>query len=91
MILLATYELRQHERDYLSVRSILTTADSYCNPMPSVWLLDTTAHPYLWVYRLRAAADSSDEFFVIRISSLWTAFNTHPEMKSWLLDSSRRW
>jgi hypothetical protein len=91
MILIVCYDLHNPVRDYDAVAKVLKSADSYCHPQGSVWLLDTQDKPGDWRDQLLAAGDPNDEFFVIRLSHNWASQNMDKAATTWLKGPRRTW
>lgn len=91
MILLVTYDLHDPGRNYPKVEKALKAAHSYVHPLGSVWLLDSTDKPSIWRDRLKAAGDSTDEFFVVQIREHWASSQMDKEAAAWLKSGERRW
>ena len=93
MVLFVAYDLHNHNRDYASVIQTIKSADGWCHPQGSVWLIDTLLTPLQWVNKLKAAThgDPDDEFFVVQTvkNAAWEKMDQ--EAINWINSPSRRW
>ena len=90
MILLVTYDLHQHGRDYDAIARTLNTARSSIHPQGSVWIIDTDLTPADWRDKLKAAGDGNDEYFIARLQRQWASFNMG-NAANWLNEAARSW
>lgn len=69
MILLITYDLKQPDRDYVSLyEAIKNTSRNWWHYLESTWLIDTNITPDECVKRLRQTMDEDDFLLVVDIT-----------------------
>ncbi|MBL8875267.1 MAG: hypothetical protein JNM86_05665 [Phycisphaerae bacterium] len=91
MILVINYDLRQPRRDYAKLIEAIKAFDSWCHPLESFWLVDTTRTTGETHSLLAKHVDENDGLFVHRAQkdAAWTGVSK--ECSDWINNSARRW
>jgi hypothetical protein len=68
MIISVCYELQKPGQNYDVLYETIKTAQSWCHPMTSHWLIRTELSVQTWYDRLRKVMDQNDYLFVVDIT-----------------------
>lgn len=88
-ILVVSYDLKKPGKNYQPVWDYLKKF-TYCKPLESFWLLQTTKSVTTVRDELKPLVDANDRVFVCRMATkAWASHNG--VCGSWLNDASRSW